>query len=98
MQLSAGPFSNYYFSADSTADNIVVVVEKTPGLYVHIGWGLSIQKAGAFTGGPYFFGSSSGFYTSDTWGGSKRPRIQFDVGLPLRKSGRHRRRMWIRPG
>jgi hypothetical protein len=64
MQLSVGPFSNYYFFADSTADNIVVVVEKTPGLYLHIGWGLSIQKAGSFTGGPYFFGSSSGYYTS----------------------------------
>jgi hypothetical protein len=63
MPLSAGPFSNYYFFADSTADNIVIVVEKTSGLFVHIGWGLSIQKAGTFTGGPYFFGSVSGFYT-----------------------------------
>jgi hypothetical protein len=63
MHLSAGPFSNYYFFADSTADNVVVVVEKTPGLYVHMGWGLSLQKAGSYTGGPYFFGASSGYYT-----------------------------------
>jgi hypothetical protein len=64
MQLSAGPFANYYFFADSTADNIVVVVEKTSGFFVYLGWGLSIQKAGAFTGGAYFFGSTSGYYTS----------------------------------
>jgi hypothetical protein len=63
MQLNAGPFSNYYFFADATADNIVIVVERTPGLFVHLGWGLSIKKAGAFTGGPYFFGSTSGLYT-----------------------------------
>jgi hypothetical protein len=68
MHLSAGPFSNYYFFADSAGDNIVVVVEKTPGLFLHMGWGLSIQKAGSYTGGPYFFASSSGFYTSATFG------------------------------
>jgi hypothetical protein len=62
-QTTAGPFPNYYFFADSTADNIVVVLEKTPGLYVHIGWGLSLQKAGSYTGGPYFFGSCAGYWT-----------------------------------
>ena len=64
MQLTVGPFPNYYFFADSTADNIVVVVEKTPGFFVHIGWGLSLLKAGAYTGGAYFFGSCSGYFTS----------------------------------
>ena len=73
MHLSAGPFSNYYFFSDSSADNIVVVVEKTPGLYVHMGWGLSVQKAGSYTGGAYFFGSSSGYYTSFTSAGSNVP-------------------------
>ena len=73
MQLSAGPFPNYYFFADATADNIVVVVEKTSGLFVFIGWGLSIQKAGAFTGGPYFFGTASGYYTSFTGSGANSP-------------------------
>lgn len=68
--LSVGPFSNYYFFADSTADNIVVVIEKTPGLYVHVGWGASLQKSGAFTGGQYFFGSSGGYYGSYTFAGA----------------------------
>src|SRR5579872_3937159 len=64
MALPTGSIQNYFFFADATFDNIVVVVEKTPGVYVHIGWGLSIQKAGTFTGGPYFFGSQSCFYVS----------------------------------
>jgi len=83
MQLSAGPFSNYYFFSDSGGDNIVVVVEKTPGLYVHIGWGLSIQKAGTITGGPYFFGSSSGFYTSYTSAGAGIPGYTSTSDCPM---------------
>jgi hypothetical protein len=73
MLLAAGPFSNYYFFADAAGDNIVVVVEKTPGLYVHLGWGLSLQKAGSYTGGAYFFGSCSGFFTSFTGAGANVP-------------------------
>lgn len=65
MALPSGSIQNYFFFADSTADNIVVVIETTPGVYVYIGWGLSIQKAGAVTGGPYFFGASQGYWASD---------------------------------
>lgn len=66
MYLSAGPFTNFYFMTDSSADNVVVVVERSPGLFVFIGWGLSINPAGAITGGAYFFGSSSGFFNNVT--------------------------------
>lgn len=83
MQLSAGPFSNYFFFSDSAGDNIVVVVEKTPGLYVHIGWGLSVLKAGSFTGGPYFFGSSSGYYASDTSVGPNTPGYTSSSDCPF---------------
>lgn len=83
MQLSAGPFPNYYFFADATADNIVVVVEKTSGLFVFIGWGLSIQKAGAFTGGPYFFGTASGYYTSFTGSGANSPGFTVSSDPPF---------------
>ncbi|MGH9716400.1 MAG: hypothetical protein ACRD4R_06705 [Candidatus Acidiferrales bacterium] len=65
MALPSGAIQNYYFFADSTADNIVVVVEKTLGVYVHIGWGLSLAKCGAWTGGPYFFGTSQGYSASE---------------------------------
>lgn len=63
MNLAAGPFSNYYFFTDGTNDNIVVVLEKTPGLFLHLSWGTSLKKAGTWTGGMYFQGSSSGYYS-----------------------------------
>ena len=65
MHLTAGPFTNYYFFCDTGGSNVVVVVEVSAGLYVHLGFGLSLQKAGAWTGGPYFFGSTSGFWSSN---------------------------------
>lgn len=83
MVLSAGPFSNYYFFADSSANNIVVVVENTPGLFVYIGWGLSVNKAGSFTGGPYFFGSTSGYYTSRGTVGANTPGFTSTSDCPF---------------
>jgi hypothetical protein len=83
MNLSVGPFSNYYFFADSPADNVVVVVEKSPGLYCHIGWGLSIQKAGSFTGGQYFFGSSSGYYATYPAAGPNTPGFTSSADCPF---------------
>lgn len=80
--LSAGPFSNYYFFADSSGDNIVVVIEKTPGLFVHLGWGLSINKQGTFTGGPYFFGSSCSYYTSYTAAPANTPGFSASSDCP----------------
>lgn len=50
---------NYHFFIDETDDNVVVVIEKSAGIFVHIGWGTSLRTAGSITGGPYFFGSSA---------------------------------------
>jgi hypothetical protein len=61
--LPSGAIQNYYFFSDATGDNIVVVVEKTPGVYAHFGWGPSIQKAGSFSNGQYFFGSTNGYWS-----------------------------------
>lgn len=69
---SVGPFTNYYFMTDSSVDNVVVVIEVTPGFFVFVGWGLSINKAGAFTGGPYFFGSSNGYRSTNNNPGANR--------------------------
>jgi hypothetical protein len=80
--LSPGPFSNYYFFCDSGGDNVVVVVEKTPGLYVHLSWGSSLRKAGSYTGGAYFFGSSSGYFTNDTTPGPNVPGFTFTSDCP----------------
>ena len=70
MHLSAGPFTNYFFFADAAGDNIVIVVQVSPVLFVHLGWGLSLTKAGSWTGGPYFFGSTSGYGTTSGGGGA----------------------------
>jgi hypothetical protein len=64
MRLSAGPFLNYHFFSDAAGDNIVVVIEQTSGLFKHLGWGKSLNKAGSYTGGEYFFGVASGYYAS----------------------------------
>lgn len=61
---NAGPFTNYYFMTDSAANNVVVIIEKTPGLFVHFGWGNSLVTAGTITGGAYFFASAAGFFAS----------------------------------
>jgi hypothetical protein len=59
--LPAGSIQNYYFFGDATGDNVVLVIEQTPAVYNHLGFG-QLVKAGAWTpGGAYFFGSTSGF-------------------------------------
>jgi hypothetical protein len=63
MQLNNGgaAIQNYYFFCDGSGDNVTVVVEKTVGVFVHMGFGSSLQKCGTWTGGQYFFGSSNGY-------------------------------------
>ena len=61
MGLPQGAITGYHFFADATGDNIVVVVEKSAGVFTHLGWGTSLQKMGAWTGGPYFFAANNGY-------------------------------------
>lgn len=82
MNLAAGPFSNYYFFTDGTNDNVVVIVERTPGLYLHLAWGTSLQKAGAWTGGMYFHGSSSGYYSPYQFFGPNQPGFTKTTDCP----------------
>jgi hypothetical protein len=51
---------------DDGSDNIIIVVEVAGGVYGHLGFGLSLNKAGAYTGGQYTFGSRSASYLSST--------------------------------
>jgi hypothetical protein len=62
--LPSGAIQNYYFFSDATGDNIVVVVEKTAGVFVYLGWGASLSKCGTWTNGQYFFGSCGCFTSS----------------------------------
>jgi hypothetical protein len=73
MNLPSGAISNYYFFSDTPGDNIVVVVEKTPGVFTYMGWGLSLQKVGSWTGGAYFFGVLQGYYLGSNIGSSPSP-------------------------
>jgi hypothetical protein len=65
MNLSAGPFSAYYFFTDASNANFVCVLEKTPGVYEFLAWGTSLKKCGTWTGGAYFLGSSGGDYAAN---------------------------------
>jgi hypothetical protein len=67
MPLPTGAITAYHFFSDSSGDNLVVVVEKTTGIFTNLGWGSSLNKSGAFTGGPYFFGATNGYnFASDS--------------------------------
>lgn len=63
---SGAPFTSsisitgYYFFDDGNG-NIIVVVERSTGSFVHFGWG-NLTKASSFTGGAYFFGVAPGYY------------------------------------
>jgi hypothetical protein len=79
---SAGPFTNYYFMTDSAANNVVVVIEVTPGLFAYVGWGSSLVTAGTITGGAYFFGSANGFQASDPTPGANVPGYSATAACP----------------
>lgn len=81
-KLLAGPFTNHYFFCDSGGDNVVVVIEKSPGNYAHLGWGSSLLKAGTWTGGAYFFGSTSSYYGAYAFGGPSVPGDTLTADCP----------------
>lgn len=56
--LPAGSVAGYHFFDDG-ADNIVVVVERSPGIFCHLGWGSDLAEANQPEAFPYLFGSSS---------------------------------------
>jgi hypothetical protein len=56
MRLTAAAIPNYWFFTDTAGDNVVVVVENSSGIFNHLGFGVSLSKVGAYTGGAYFFG------------------------------------------
>jgi hypothetical protein len=76
------PFSNYYFFSDAGDDHIVVVLEKSPGLYEYLFWGPSLVKLGSWTGGMYFGGSSNPYYTGYRFFGANNPGWTETTGCP----------------
>ncbi len=63
MRLPSGAIVASHFFDDG-ADNITVVIEATPGVNAHLGWGESAE-AGAGTLRQTFFGSVNGYAASD---------------------------------
>ena len=59
MQTDATILAYHFF--DDGADNIVVVIERTSGIFGHMGWGPSLIKNGTWTGGAYFFAQLAGY-------------------------------------
>jgi len=60
---SMAPFTRYHFFSDAL-DNVVVVLERSPGNFSVMGWGNLIKKGGVWTGGAYFFSRTGPVYTS----------------------------------
>lgn len=55
--LPSGSVAAYHLFDDG-ADNIIVVVERRPGIFCHFGWGPAMAPSGQPEDFPYFFGSS----------------------------------------
>lgn len=64
--LPSGSIVAYHFFSDPTGDNIDIVVERSSGIFSHVGFGTSLSKVGSWTGGPYFFGAISGLFTGSS--------------------------------
>ena len=58
MNLPQGSVAAYHFFDDGN-DHITVVVERAPGIFCHMGWGPSLERASLPEPFPYFFASSS---------------------------------------
>lgn len=60
---AAGPLAYHFF--EDGAGNILVVSEVTAGVFSHLGWG-ELEKAGAWTGGAYFYGDKAAYNSGTT--------------------------------
>lgn len=56
--LPVGSVAAYHFFDDGN-DHVIAVIERSPGIYCHLGWGPATEPAGQPEAFPYFFGSSS---------------------------------------
>lgn len=67
LTIPSNTITAYHFFDDGN-DNINVVIEKSAGVFGSMGWG-NLVKAGAFTGGAFFYGQSCGVFIGDTTAG-----------------------------
>jgi len=90
---SAGPYTGYHFFSDNTTQYIHAVIERSPGSYRHLTFGM-IDKVGTWTGGQYI-GIQRGFNlpfsaftpsNTGTTGANELNSIRTD-GLPGQPAG-----------
>jgi hypothetical protein len=72
MKLIASGSNTFHFFLNG--NNVTVVAERVSGFWQHLGWG-SIQKAGSYTGGHFFFATCPGYrvYASESDASAKVP-------------------------
>jgi len=81
--LPAGSVAAYHLFDDG-ADHIIVVVERSPGIFCFLGWGPALAAAGQPEDFPYFFGSSGAVLnTLDTDPGGDRGGINITAYPPM---------------
>ena len=80
IRLPSGSITAYHFFIDAAQDNFCGVIESSPGVFVNFGFGASLNKAGSWTGGEYFWGTVSGYeinITGLTYGVSVNQQAPF---------------------
>lgn len=65
MELGSGAITAYHFFDDGS-DNVTVVVERSGGIFTHMGFGRVLTKSGTWTGGKYFYAAKPGSKISTT--------------------------------
>lgn len=60
MNLPSGSVAAFHLFDDGS-DNVCVVVERSPGIFCHMGFGAAMAEAGQPEDFPYYFGSSSAY-------------------------------------
>jgi hypothetical protein len=60
VAMNPGAITAYHFFGDSTSNNIIVVIERSSGIFSHFFFGTSLNKYGTWTGGQYFGASLAG--------------------------------------
>jgi hypothetical protein len=86
--LVSGAITAYHFFADSSGDNILAMIEVTPGFFSYIVFGISVDKIGSWTGGAYYGGAIQTYYHSypflsvdQAYGHNINPSCPFSNGL-----------------
>lgn len=80
--LPSGSVAAYHIFDDG-ADHIIVVVERSPGIFCFLGWGPALEAAGQPEAFPYFYGSSAAVLNTIVDPGTSRSGINVSALPPM---------------